>query len=62
MRNGINRELCRLIKFDHAINYIHKPESVQENAARKIIRNSEIQMDHKILASKPLLQLVIKNK
>ena len=45
----ILRELCKMLKFEHADKwYIHKPESVLENETLKIFRDFQIQMDQQI--------------
>ena len=51
------RELCKKFKFDYALKwYIHKPESVQENAMHKIL------WDHLIPARIPDLMIIKSRK
>ena len=47
MRKEIHWEVCKKLKSDNTTNwYMHKLESVQENATHKILCNFEIQTDH----------------
>ena len=41
---------------------MHKPESIQENETHKILRDFEIETDHRILARRPDLVLINKKK
>ena len=46
-------ELCKRLKFDHITKcYIHKPESIQESKAFKILSDFEIKTDPLIPARK----------
>ena len=56
-------ELCKKLKFDHTTNwYMHKPESILENETHKILRDVEIQTDHRILARRPDRVIITKKK
>ena len=55
----IDWELCKKFRFDHTNKwYIHNPEFVLENGARKILGDFEIQRDHLISAKRPNLAIV----
>ena len=41
---------------------MHKPEFILENKTHRIVWDSEIQMDHQILARRPDLVLINKKK
>ena len=59
----INKELSNRLKFDHTTKwYMHKLESVQENETLKNLGDFEIQVDHLILARRPVLELITKKK
>ena len=41
--NVIHSDLCKGLKFDHALKcFIHKPESARENETYKILRGKQI--------------------
>ena len=55
----IHWELCKKLKFDHTTKwYMHKPESILENEAYKILWDFEIQTNHLILARRPVLVMI----
>ena len=59
----IQLDLFKKIEFDHTIKwYIHKSESILENAIQRILYNFEIQMDHLISARRLDLMLINKKK
>ena len=59
----IHKELCKRSKFDHATKwYMHKPKSVLENEAHKILCDFETQMNHPIPVRRPDLVLINKKK
>ena len=59
----IHWELCKKLNFDHTTKwYMHKPESVLENATHKILWDFEIKTDHLIPARRPDLVLINKKE
>ena len=50
----IHWDLCKKFKFDHTARwYMQKVESTSENETHNILWDSEIQLDHLILARRP---------
>ena len=59
----IHWELCKILKFDHTNKeYLHNPESLQENKTLKLLWDFEIQIDHLISARRPDLIIINKKK
>ena len=57
----IYSKLCKKLKFEHTAKwYMHKPESVLEKEANKILWDFVIQTDHLIPPKRP--DLVVFNK
>ena len=59
----IHWELCKSLKFDHTDKwYTNKPDYVLQNKIHKIRWDFEVQIDHRIPARKPDVELINKKK
>ena len=61
--NVIHWEMCKKSKFVHTNKwYMHNPATIRENDTHKLRWDSDIQTDHLILARRPDLIIISKNR